>query len=96
MITCAVTRPVGQWKCNLNCLVYLHYPLVHAVNVSDSKEVSNRDTDSNVVKCESLQDCVCRSVTNATVYTVIVHYFEIYLDVATVYSQKVKLYKIEL
>ena len=56
MVTFAMTTPVRQWKSYPNHLVYLHYLLVHAVNVSDSKEVSDKDTDNNVVECESLQD----------------------------------------
>ena len=30
---------LGERKSDLNHLVYLHYPLVYIVNVSDSKEV---------------------------------------------------------
>ena len=51
-----MTTVVRQWKSYPNRLVYLCYPLVHAVNVNDSKEVSDKDTDDNVVECEPLQD----------------------------------------
>ena len=70
---------MGQWKWPKLSGLYI------AVNVSDSKEVSDQDTDSDVVECESFQDCICRSVSNATVYTVIMLHFENisrYLDVA--------------
>ena len=64
-------------KCLQSSFIYLCYPLVHAVNVSDLEKLINQDTaDSNSVECKSLQDCMCRSVTIAKVNTVIVLCFE--------------------
>ena len=36
---------VGERKSDLNYLVYIHYPLVYIVNVSDLKEVRMQSRD---------------------------------------------------